>query len=50
MNHIILFISLLCDMDFRRAKRPNQDEIIYLPTIYPADGCVLDYIRSEPVC
>ena len=50
MNHIILFISLLCDMDFRRAKRPNQDEIIYLPTIYPADGCVLDYIQSEPVC
>ena len=47
MNHIMLFISLLCDMDFQRAKRPNQDDIMYLPTIYPADGCVLNYIRPQ---
>jgi cytochrome P450 family 710 subfamily A protein len=45
MNHIILFISLLSDMDFQRAITPNMDKIIYLPTIYPADGCVLKYFK-----
>ena len=47
MNHIMLFISLLSDFDFQRAQRPNREEIMYLPTIYPADGCVLDYIRPH---
>ena len=47
MNHIMLFISLLTDCDFERAHRANQDEIIYLPTIYPADGCVLNYIKQS---
>ncbi|CAF4032195.1 unnamed protein product, partial [Rotaria sordida] len=47
MNHIMLFISLLIDMDFERANRPNKDKIMYLPTIYPADGCVLNYIKPH---
>lgn len=47
MNHIMLFISLLSDFDFQRAQRLNRDEIIYLPTIYPADGCVLDCFRAR---
>jgi cytochrome P450 family 710 subfamily A protein len=47
MNHIILFISLLTDMDFQRANRSNMDQIMYLPTIYPADGCVLNYIQPR---
>ncbi|CAF3997455.1 unnamed protein product, partial [Rotaria sp. Silwood1] len=29
MNHIMLFISLLIDMDFERANRPNKDKIMY---------------------
>ncbi|CAF1556531.1 unnamed protein product [Rotaria sp. Silwood1] len=47
MNHIMLFMSLLTDMDFERADRPNKDKIMYLPTIYPADGCVLNYIKPH---
>ena len=47
MNHIMLFIALFTDMDFQRAQRPNMDKIMYLPTIYPADGCVLDYIKPR---
>ncbi|CAF2868795.1 unnamed protein product [Rotaria sp. Silwood2] len=47
MNHIMLFMSLLTDMDFERANRPNKDKIMYLPTIYPADGCVLNYIKPH---
>jgi len=44
MNHIMLFISLLSDCDFDRQKGPKSDEIMYLPTIYPADGCRLNYL------
>lgn len=47
MNHIMLFMSLLSEMDFERADRPNKDKIMYLPTIYPADGCVLNYFRPR---
>lgn len=47
MNHIMLFMSILSDFEFERASRPNQDKIMYLPTIYPADGCVLKFIRTQ---
>lgn len=47
MNHIMLFMALLSGMDFERADRPNKDKIMYLPTIYPADGCVLSYIKPH---
>jgi cytochrome P450 family 710 subfamily A protein len=47
MNHIMLFISLLTDMDFQRANTSNMDKIMYLPTIYPADGCVINYIKHR---
>jgi cytochrome P450 family 710 subfamily A protein len=43
MNHIMLFISLFSSLcDFKRQITPNMEEIIYLPTIYPADGCMLE--------
>jgi len=42
MNHIMLFMSLMVsEADFTRKQTPNMDEIMYAPTIYPADGCVL---------
>ncbi|CAF0848923.1 unnamed protein product [Adineta steineri] len=47
MNHIMLFISLLTDMNFERAHHPDMDKIMYLPTIYPADGCRLKYIEAR---
>ncbi|CAF0738844.1 unnamed protein product [Adineta steineri] len=47
MNHIMLFISLLTDMNFERAHHSDMDKIMYLPTIYPADGCRLKYIEAR---
>ncbi|CAF1264122.1 unnamed protein product [Didymodactylos carnosus] len=45
-NHIMLFLSILSDYQFERQNTSNKDEIIYLPTIYPADGCKLRYLRE----
>lgn len=45
MNHIMLFISLLSDINFKRKSTDNMHQIMYLPTIYPADGCVLEYFQ-----
>lgn len=42
MNHIQLFIALMAtECEFERLITPNMHEIMYLPTIYPADGCKL---------
>lgn len=46
MNHIMLFISLLSDCDFQRVMTQNMNQIMYLPTIYPADGCPLKYFKT----
>lgn len=53
MNHIQAFISLLStNADFKRKETPNMNKIKYFPTIYPDDGCVLEYIKplSEQKC
>lgn len=48
MNHIMLFIALLStECEFVRKLTPNMHEIIYLPTIYPADDCPLQTIRAR---
>lgn len=47
MNHIMLFISLLSDQHFQRQITKDMDKIMYLPTIYPADGCVLQYFQHR---
>lgn len=48
MNHIMLFISLLTtETDFDREITEKMNEIIYLPTIYPADGCPLKSLRER---
>jgi len=46
MNHIQAFISLLAtNAEFKRKETVNMHKINYFPTIYPDDGCVLEYIR-----
>ena len=48
MNHIMLFISLLVgECDMIRKQTDNMHEIIYLPTIYPADGVVLESLKAR---
>jgi len=46
MNHIMLFIAILAtEAEFTRKITPNMHEIMYAPTIYPADGCVLSSLK-----
>jgi cytochrome P450 len=43
MNHIMAFISVMvsnCQWD--RVITPDSDKIVYLPTIYPGDGCIVN--------
>ena len=43
MNHIMLFIALCTsECEMKRKQTENMNDIIYLPTIYPADGCMLE--------
>ena len=42
MNHIMAFISIIaatCEWD--RIRTDKSDVIVYLPTIYPGDGCLV---------
>lgn len=42
MNHLAVFLSIIAThCDFTRKRTEKSDEIIYLPTIYPAD-CLID--------
>lgn len=45
MNHIMLFMSLLSDYEIERKQTPNIDDTVYLPTIYPADGCIITKLK-----
>jgi len=46
MNHIMCFLALLAhEVDFERKVTPNMHDIIYLPTIYPADHCMLSSFK-----
>eukprot|EP01137_Pigoraptor_chileana_P000711 Opistho-2@37321 len=43
MNHIMAFVGLWATkIDAKRIRSPGCDDIIFLPTIYPADGCVIE--------
>lgn len=40
INHLVLFIALFVSLlDFRRHRTEGCDEIAYVPTIVPRDGC-----------
>jgi len=42
MNNIMAFISIFVqECDFVRQETPDMHKLIYMPTIYPADGVVL---------
>lgn len=46
MNHIMCYLALLAhEVDFTRKHTSNMHEIIYLPTIYPADHCMLSSFK-----
>jgi len=46
MNHIMAFISIMStNCDWEHLRTAKSDEIIYLPTIYPADGCIVNLTR-----
>ena len=48
MNHIMLFIALVTsECVMRRKVTEKMHEIIYLPTIYPADGVVLEELKMR---
>ncbi|KAF8657514.1 hypothetical protein HU200_060077 [Digitaria exilis] len=40
MNHLVLFVALLVSVvDFRRDRTEGCDDLVYMPTIMPKDGC-----------
>ncbi|KAE8689484.1 CYP710A1 protein [Hibiscus syriacus] len=40
LNHLVLFMAMFVTLlNFKRDRRDGCDEIIYTPTISPADGC-----------
>jgi len=42
MNHIMLFIAIIAtEAEFTRKLSEKSNKIMYAPTIYPGDGCVL---------
>ena len=42
MNHIMAFISIVAsNCEWERIRTDKSDVIVYLPTIYPADGCLV---------
>ncbi|KAJ4750119.1 Cytochrome P450 [Rhynchospora pubera] len=42
INHLMLFIALFVSLiDFKRESSDDRDEITYMPTIVPKDGCTV---------
>jgi cytochrome P450 family 710 subfamily A protein len=42
LNHIVLFASeLVRHYEWKRLPTPNGDDIIFLPTIFPRDGAII---------
>ncbi|TVU22847.1 hypothetical protein EJB05_32567, partial [Eragrostis curvula] len=42
LNHLVLFMALFVSLvDFRRDKTKGCDELVYIPTIAPKDGCAV---------
>ncbi|TVU02744.1 hypothetical protein EJB05_51742, partial [Eragrostis curvula] len=47
LNHLVLFMALFVSvMDFRRDKTDGCDDILYVPTIVPKDGCAV-YLKQR---
>jgi len=47
MLHLLAFTALFtAHVDFERVFTPQSDNIVYGPTIYPGDGCILDISRK----
>jgi hypothetical protein len=48
MNHLVTFIALLAyETDFTRLSTPTEEQIKYLPTIYPVDDCPLQHFAKR---
>ncbi|EFJ38352.1 hypothetical protein SELMODRAFT_75218 [Selaginella moellendorffii] len=42
INHLVLFTALFSSMvEWERVRTPGCDEILYVPTIVPRDGCLV---------
>lgn len=42
LNHLVLFIAMFSTLlDFKRHRTDGCDDIVYLPTICPKDGCTV---------
>lgn len=49
MLHLLAFTALfVMHVDFERVYTPQSETIVYGPTIYPGDGCILN-IKRRPV-
>jgi cytochrome P450 family 710 subfamily A protein len=41
MNHLTAFVSLFAQrVDVRRILTPTSEDIVFLPTLFPADFCI----------
>ena len=50
MNHLTAFMALMTThVDWHRTRpdNPKNKDIAYLPTIYPADGCVINLKKRK---
>lgn len=46
VNHLMTYAALVChSVEWQRLRFPNSDEIVFGPTIFPADNCV---VRMQP--
>jgi len=42
MNHLTTFIAILAsEYEWTHYPTDKSEEIIFLPTIFPADGCII---------
>jgi cytochrome P450 family 710 subfamily A protein len=42
LNHLVLFMALFVSLvDFRRHATEGCDDLVYIPTIAPRDGCAV---------
>eukprot|EP00743_Colponemidia_sp_Colp-15_P000169 GILK01000195.1.p1 GENE.GILK01000195.1~~GILK01000195.1.p1 ORF type:complete len:506 (+),score=89.45 GILK01000195.1:199-1518(+) len=43
VNHLMMFTSIISThLNWKRHRTANSDEIIFGPTIFPGDGCILE--------
>ncbi|XP_062188246.1 cytochrome P450 710A1-like [Phragmites australis] len=47
LNHLVLFMALFVSVvDFKRDRNKGCDELVYIPTIAPRDGCAV-YLKQR---